>query len=232
MSKEAVDAYWRFFETFNTRDAYSFSSAMSYPHVRVSWARKPVVLADAEAHALSVSWDAFIASGWDHTEGHEPTVVGTSATKVHLAGGWTRMTAQGDPILSNRVCYIATAVEGNWGIQCRFGSDPGKQGVEQSTAELAIGNQCVEGFVRALASGDLDVAGSYMADEFFFIDIGKVTRHDVARGLPTVDLSASLEVVQSGPSSMTVNAIGKDGMAMFYATRNENQWQMKAGSWL
>ena len=232
MSETALEAYWRFFETFNTRDAYAFSSAMSYPHVRVSWARAPVVLADQEAHALSVSWDAFIRSGWNHTVGDDPEVIGSSEDKTHIVGGWTRFTASGEPLLANRVCYIATRIEGRWGIQSRFGTDPGSVGDEQTESELVAAQERASGFLQTLNTGK-GCFGQYMSDEFFVIDAGTVRR--IKRDSdPTVAgmLKPKVRVIQSGPSSITINAVENNHAALLYAIRRDDKWEMKAGSWL
>ena len=232
MSDSPLDAYWRFFETFNTRDAHAFSSAMNYPHVRVSWTREPVVLADQEAHALSVGWDAFIKSGWDRTVGNEPEVIGSSDNKVHIAGGWTRFTASNEPILANKVCYIATRVEGRWGIQSRFGTDPGNDGDEQSEGAQDQAQQCVTRFLQAL-DNNTDAIEQYTSDEYFLIGVGEVRR--VRDGDdPAINgmREPELRVVQNGPSSMTINAREGNQAALIYAVRHKNDWKIKAGSWL
>lgn len=232
MSESAIHAYWRFFETFNTRDAYAFSSAMSYPHVRVSWAREPIVLADQEAHALSVGWDAFIRSGWDHTVGNEPEVIGRSDSKVHIAGGWTRFTATDEPILANKVCYIATCVEGRWGIQSRFGTDPGNNSRDQTERAQFEAQECATQFLRALDK-DMGSISRYTAEEYFVISVGGVRR--VKRGDdPAVKgmREPELKVVQSGPSSVTINATENDHEALVYAVCRDDEWEVKAGSWL
>lgn len=232
MNETALDAYWRFFETFNTRDAYAFSSAMSYPHVRVSWAREPVVLADQEAHALSVSWDAFIRSGWDHTVGADPELVGSSDNKAHISGGWTRFTASDKPILVNRVCYIATRIEGRWGIQSRFGTDPGNDGDEQPKSESIGAIECARRFLQA-AANDVDLIGQYTTDDFFVIDVGAVRRVHRGNDPAAVGMhDPQLRVVQSGPSSVTINAAEGDHTALIYTVQQDGEWRAKAGSWL
>ncbi|MYD42410.1 MAG: hypothetical protein F4W90_00800 [Gammaproteobacteria bacterium] len=234
MSDSALAAYWRFFETFNTRDAYAFSSAMNYPQVRVSWARQAVVLADMEAHALSVSWDAFIASGWDHTNGAEPQVVAQSNAIAHINGGWTRVDAQGNAILSNRVCYIATNVDGHWGIQSRFGTDPGQRKALDQQLDREAASNHVSAFLHALDAGNGDAAWSYLADEFLQIGVGAVVRHKHGDELwlPYAGIEA-LRIIQSGPSSATFSAALDNRHALFYVTvDSENRFQIKAGSWL
>ena len=232
MNETALDAYWRFFETFNTRDAYTFSSAMSYPHVRVSWSREPVVLADQEAHALSVGWDAFIRSGWDHTVGADPELIGSSSSKAHISGGWTRFTASNEPILVNKVCYIATCVEGRWGIQSRFGTDPGNNGHEQPEIGTVSAQARVSDFLQAL-DNDGGSTWQYTTDEFLVIGVGAVRR--VKRGdAPNVKgmRVPELRVIQSGPSSVTVNAVEGNHAALIYAVQHKGDWRIKAGSWL
>ncbi len=232
MSDSALDAYWRFFETFNTRDAYTFSTAMSYPHVRVSWARDPVILADHEAHALSVGWDAFIRSGWDHTVGADPDVIGLSDEKAHIAGGWTRFTASDEPILTNKVCYVATYVEGRWGIQSRFGTDPGNEGVELTASESVAVLDRVGGFLRSLANDDGSI-DRFTSDEFFVIGIGTVQRIKRGDNLGLRGMHApKLRVIQSGPSSITVNAVEDGHASLIYVVRQASEWRIKAGSWL
>lgn len=232
MSESGLDAYWRFFETFNTRDAHAFSSAMSYPHVRVSWAREPVVLADQEAHALSVGWDAFIKSGWDHTVGSDPEVIGRSDSKVHIAGGWTRYTASNEPILANKVCYIATCVEGRWGIQSRFGTDPGNDSFEQTDESRVQAQECVRQFLQGLDSNTRAIE-KYTSDEFFVIGVGEVRRVKGGGDPPLKGMRVpELRVVQSGHSSITVNAREGNQAALIYAVLHGNNWKIKAGSWL
>lgn len=232
MSDSALDAYWRFFETFNTRDAYAFSSAMSYPHVRVSWAREPVILADQEAHALSVGWDAFIRSGWDHTVGTEPEIIGYSNEKAHIAGGWTRFTASDKPILTNKVCYIATCVEQRWGIQSRFGTDPGNNGGEQTPRESQSALELVRSFLQTLENTDASIE-RFISDGFLVIGVGAVRKVRPGDDLKVKSMRAPrLSVVQSGPSSITVNAVEDGHAVLIYAIREESDWRIKAGSWL
>ena len=225
-------AYWRFFDTFNTRDAYAFSSAMSYPHVRVSWAQEPTVLADQEAHALSVGWDRFIRAGWDHTEGMEPEILGESNEKAHIAGGWTRVTKTGETLLTNRVCYIASCVEGQWGIQSRFGTDSRDGESDSSRSEQGKALGVIRHFLQN-ASNDAASVEHVIADEVFVIEAGGIRR--VRDGndfeIPCM-ASPSLRVIYAGPTSVSVNATEGDEAALIYAVRLDSTWKIRAGSWL
>ena len=129
---DALAAYWRFFEGCNTADSYLFTETLHFPHVRVSargWAN---VVPDAETHARNNSFASLFAMGWDHTVGAIPEVLHVASDKVHIQGGWTRYTKDNEPIISNSVVYIATQLDGRWGIQARFGID---QSLEEPTPD-------------------------------------------------------------------------------------------------
>ena len=228
----ALAAYWRFFEMFNTRDAYNFSVAMSYPHVRVSWAREAVILADIESHALSVGWDQFIATGWDHTVGKEPTLLGISENKAHVAGGWTRYTKDEKPILSNLVCYIITRVDDQWGIQCRFGTDSRDKATESAKPTEAH-QQLVYQFLDTAPSSDADAQWETLADDLLVIDVGQVKRYKRGErlGLPETQVE-DINVVYSGDGCITLSVKSSAGDVLLYLTKQNEDWNIRAGSWL
>lgn len=117
------DAYWKFFESLNARDAAGWAGVMSYPHVRVSPEGAGKIFRSAEEYAADALWEPVADAEMVRTQGLKPTVVHEEVDKVHLAGGWTRFRPDGDPILKNRVTYILTRVDDGWGIQARFGVD-------------------------------------------------------------------------------------------------------------
>ena len=119
----ALAAYWRFFEATNSRDVQRLTDALNFPHVRISARGNANVVPDTQTHLGRVSYDAIIATGWDHTVGMAPEILDVASNKVHIKGGWTRFTGDDKPIISNVVTYIATLVDGHWGIQSRFGTD-------------------------------------------------------------------------------------------------------------
>ena len=119
----ALAAYWRFFEGTNSRDVQRLTDALNFPHVRISARGNANIVPDAQTHVGRVSFDALIATGWDHTVGMEPEILDVVPRKVHIKGGWTRFTRDDKPIISNMVTYIVTLVDGHWGVQSRFGTD-------------------------------------------------------------------------------------------------------------
>ena len=91
--------------------------------MRISARGNANIVPDAPTHVRRVSFDAIIATGWDHTVGMAPELLDVTSSKVHVKGGWTRFTRDERPIISNAVTYIATLVDGHWGIRSRFGTD-------------------------------------------------------------------------------------------------------------
>ena len=171
-SATALAAYWRFFEAFNSRDAARFSAALHYPHVRVSPKRTPVVVPTAAAHAAQTSWDAVIASGWDHTEGHEPRVLHNTTDRAHIVGGWTRKDAQGGTVGVNRVVYIVTRTETGWGMQSRFATGAGPADRDDGGHEPAVA--VVEEYMDAYNDRHWARCGNLLVTPHFQVDVGLV----------------------------------------------------------
>ncbi len=119
----AIATYWRFFEGTNSRDSRQVTDALNYPHVRISARGNPNIVHDGRTHASKMSFEPLISTGWDHTVGMEPEVLHVAPSKVHIKGGWTRYDSDDKPIMTNMVTYIATLVDGHWGLQSRFGTD-------------------------------------------------------------------------------------------------------------
>lgn len=144
---------------------------MSYPHVRVSAgppsskrgrffhprtaARIYPDHADYAGTAESMGWQRFISTGWVRTQGLEPERVHAAEDVVLLAGGWTRRRADDSPIVSNRVLYTLTRLDGGWGIQARFGVDSfDPDGNQQALAEPATQSAALRRAARQ--AGDME----------------------------------------------------------------------------
>jgi hypothetical protein len=242
MSEQARDgalaAYWQFFESFNTRDSEKFASALQFPHLRVS-ARGPApsIIAKPDLQAQGTSYERVLATGWHHTIGAEPEVLHLSPEKVHIRGGWTRYNKDDEPILTNFVTYIVTLVENHWGIQCRFGVDPGPDGETPKTAATAL--TVLEGALAAMGSGDLTAATELFNYPHFNIDPGDVRSYasadEVAPTLPSGDVKPSdLRALQSGPNSVSMAFDAKidrrDMQGVVLATEREGHWGIESRS--
>ena len=159
------DAYWAFFSTYTAKNSVGRARAMRYPHVRVSARGTAMYRETREAYASGESYEGVMATGWVRSQGIVPTRLHESADKVHLAGGWTRYNAADEPILSNRVTYIITRLDGSWGIQGRFGLDtfslagvnslgnPGQEG-KNAEGSAAAATDVVERHLQALDARD------------------------------------------------------------------------------
>lgn len=124
LEADGLRALDRFIETFNSRDPDAWAASLSYPHVRVS----PLTGAGASSetardYAAGVSYDAPDAMGWHHSAWDTQEILAVSPDKIHASAQWCRYDAQGERILPNNVSYVITLVDGQWGIQARFGVD-------------------------------------------------------------------------------------------------------------
>ena len=149
------DAYWQFFRADSAQDAEGWAAVMSYPHVRVSARGRSTYFETPESYASNASWTEREATGWVRSRGIEPVRLHASANKIHLAGGWTRFNIDDEPILSNRVTYVLTRLEGSWGIQARFGVDSFDESKSYETAAAAAVS-VVERFHAALGRNDFE----------------------------------------------------------------------------
>ena len=238
----ALEAYGRFFTHFNTRDAAKFTSALNFPHVRVSPHRAPAVIEEPETHEERQTWEPFIATGWDHTIGKPGECLHVGEAKAHVLGGWTRYTADEKPILSNTVAYIATQVEGQWGIQSRFGIDPGNGGETTTHYDQAV--DTVTAYVEAFNARVWSRCAEAMNYPALLIDPGRVGRwdsaNDFAKSLAEAQLPLLSEfeakAVQGGPNAVNValDAMLDDGarrvQALFSVTLRDAHWGIQARS--
>ena len=241
----ALAAYWRFFESFNSRDPARFSAALHYPHVRVSPRQTPVLVPTAAAHAAVMSWKGVIASGWDRTEGHEPELLHSATDRAHVVGGWTRVDAQGDPVLVNRVVYIVTRINGGWGMQCRFGTDGGdaaRSGESDAHHQRALA--MVEEYIDAYNDRHWARCVRLLATPHFQVDVGMVREWpDRERLWATLRdgpwhfvTPLSTHVAQGGNNCVAVAFEGMlDGgdvavKGIFFVVRRQGTWGIQARS--
>lgn len=227
----AIDAYWNFFQSFNSRDAHSFAHALNYPHIRMTWRLAPTVYADAEAYALRQNWDPLIARGWDHSEGLEPEILHESDDKVHLAGGWQRVEAEGNVILPNLVCYIVTCVDSVWGIQSRFGTDSGDRASDLHSERRDNCFLIAGRFLQAIRDDDDEKLVGICAVDYYEIGVGKLATFQKRNRGPELGRNPDLSAVHYGPHSATLAVTSDSGGALLYLTF-ENEWRVKATSWI
>ena len=228
------DTYWEFFRADRAKDAERWADVMSYPHVRVAAPTGSAYFETPETYAANASWQAREATGWVLSRGVEPVRVHESADKVHLAGGWTRYNIDDDPILSNRVTYVLTRLDGRWGIQARFGVDSFDESEHYETAAAAV--DVVERFHSALGSGDFEPCARLCDYPLTEVGIGEVNQFEDAatarerfaamtdrnqateiRAFQAGSLGVVVSVTAGGQTNQTVNSV-------FLVGKRAEQW--------
>ena len=142
----------KFMESWNTRDPEGWAGSLNFPHARPSPGAHRVWQTKDE-YVAGVDYARVIATGWDHTEFEELRPIHEGNTKAHIAGRWGRVDAAGNKIRRNLVTYIATRVDGKWGIQARFGAGaPLPEDQAKPIADIAIAK--VEEYMTAFNARD------------------------------------------------------------------------------
>lgn len=199
------DAYREFFRADSAKEAKAWAAVMKYPHVRVSAIAKPAYYETPEEYAARASWTKREATGWVRSVGVEPVRLHAGADKVHLAGGWTRYNANDEPILSNRVTYVLTRIDGSWGIQARFGTDSFTAGARYDTSPAT---QVVVEHLHGLAHGRGEAYMGMCRSPFTDVGIGRVDIYNNA-----ADLKAALACdVGLRPGAVTAPQSGSTGV--------------------
>ena len=172
------DAYFGFFEADRAKDAAAWAGVMRYPHVRVAAAGRTDYFETSKDYAAAADWTERVATGWVRTVGRQPVRLHASDDRVHLVGGWTRYNARDEPILRNRVTYIATRPAGSWGIQARFavGAYDGRDDreVAEAAAESAVGQ--VRRYYDALDRNDGRACAELCRFPMIAVGVGEVAR--------------------------------------------------------
>lgn len=248
----ALAAYWRFFEGTNSRDSQRFTQTLNFPHVRVSARGWAGVVPDATTHARNNSFESLLAMGWDHTVGVEPEILHVAPNKVHLVGGWTRYTKDDQSIISNRVTYIATDVNGHWGMQSRYGidqdldgptPDPTASGEHGDTGFDANARNAENLVAKALASVGTDNAAcaGHFHYPYLVIHPGHVQAFTDAahlrRRLPEKPLQLRCaRALQAGPTGATVafeaKRPGRPLKGIYLVRIEGDDWRIKSGSFI
>ena len=189
---------------------------MSYPHVRVAASGPTVYFSTPRDYADAADWTSRVATGWVRTRGRDPVRLHESAERVHLVGGWTRLNANDEPILKNRVTYILTKPGTSWGIQARFALGA-YDGTEDEAAN-GLASEAAVGVARryydALAAGDGDAGAGLCRYPLIDIGVGEVRRFEssgeMARavaGEPTSYRNVTVRAAQAGPDGVLVEVL-------------------------
>ena len=109
-----------FIAAFNAQDHAALAATLNYPHVRLAVGRF-VTVADADEFAeRSRGLEPQLrAQGWHHTEVAQLAVVHAGADKAHVAMTIDRCREDGSVYNRFDTLWVATCVDGHWGIQFR-----------------------------------------------------------------------------------------------------------------
>ncbi len=116
-AREAV----RFFiETFNAQDHTQHAKALNYPHIRLANGRFARLDSEEQFAEISAANETRLrGEGWDHTVVRSLKIVHEGEDKVHIAITNDRCQEDGTVYKSFETFWIATEVDGHWGIQFR-----------------------------------------------------------------------------------------------------------------
>ena len=118
--KAAIAAVHAFIESFNAQDHERHAQTLNYPHIRLANGRYTRIESAEDFVGLSRRGESRLAEdGWHHTTVASLEVVHSGNDKVHIALRNDRCHADGSVYHSFDTFWIATLVEGHWGIQFR-----------------------------------------------------------------------------------------------------------------
>lgn len=129
---DALLALDRYLEGWNSQDPARWARSLHYPHVRPGPGAFEVS-PSAEEYAAGVNFAQTRATGWNHSEWTERTVVQIGEDKVHVAGEWRRYANDGSPMIGSVITYVVTRQNGRWGVQSRFAA--GRTGIDEDARD-------------------------------------------------------------------------------------------------
>ena len=118
--KAAIAVVHVFIDTFNAQDHERHAKTLNYPHIRLANGRFTRIENANVFIAGSKRGESMLEQeGWHHTTVASLAVVHSGNDKVHIALRNDRCHADGSVYHSFDTFWIATLVEGHWGIQFR-----------------------------------------------------------------------------------------------------------------
>lgn len=172
LEQTGLDTVDKFITTWNSRDAKLWASSLNFPHVRPSPFGTIEVSPDADTYISNVDFDRVLKTGWDHSEWDYKRVIHTSASKIHVAGQWSRYNTKGQVILTTPITYVVTIVDNKWGIQSRFGSD--YAGDEDTSGFESRVFKHLESFINHLNNNNRDACAELINYPHYVIGKGEL----------------------------------------------------------
>ena len=119
-AEAGIAAVHTFTETFNAQDHERHAQSLNYPHIRLANGKFTRLESAEEFAEQSRKAELFLKKeGWHHTVVASLEVLHAGKDKVHLSLRNDRCREDGAVYHSFDTLWIATLVDGHWGIQFR-----------------------------------------------------------------------------------------------------------------
>jgi hypothetical protein len=115
--RDASECLVRFTNAFNACDINAMDDELHFPHVMYSGAER-LIWYKAGQHPESF-FENLKASGWTETRYEFKNPILVSQNKVHFVVNYSRRDAQGQILTMHTNLWIATSINGKWGIALR-----------------------------------------------------------------------------------------------------------------
>ena len=119
-AERAVQAVHDYIAAFNRRDAEGMADAFNFPHVRLAKGGFTHIPSRVDFVRRQPDIDGrLVDEGWAKTVTESVRVIHTGDDKVHIALEYTRRHADDTVYSRFETLWIATCLDGHWGIQFR-----------------------------------------------------------------------------------------------------------------
>ncbi len=119
-SESGIKAVNTYIEGFNRQDIDLMAEGFNFPHVRLANGRFRTFETAEEFRRLSRGMEEQLASeGWDHTVVDSTEIIHEGDDKVHISMTVSRLNSHGEVYNRFNTLWIATNLDGHWGIQFR-----------------------------------------------------------------------------------------------------------------
>lgn len=120
MREAAVAAMQGFIDAFNAQNHEALADTLNYPHIRLAnGAFTEIPTREAFIERSRAGKARLTAEGWARTTVAKVVAIHVGSDKVHLAITNERRHADGTVYKRFDTFWIATCVDGHWGIQFR-----------------------------------------------------------------------------------------------------------------
>lgn len=166
------------------------------------------------------------------------SVIHTCEQKIHVAGQWSRYTANGEKLSSAPIVYIVTRQEKTWGIQARFSTDYAEDG---DTADMETrGFKLIHDFINRSNEGNFVACAELINYPHFEIghanlkSSANLNELKLPKGIVSIN---SLYAIQTGVHSMNaaldinIAADGQNHLRQLVLNINDRENHLGIQAW-